>query len=338
MSASISLRARAGGTTRTLAQSRALRYNFPTMPGQFGLWDYLKAAFHNRWNVMALLSGTVLSLFSGHLDIALPLVAAAELLYLGSAVTNPRYQRLIDSKLNAAERERTSADMLQRFNQLLYGLDQDSREMFQKLRARCNCLAPGSAGGAGPGMDAVTEAHVEGINRLLWVYLKLLHTRRTLDRFLASIDDGELDRNEAEIRKRIAALPSQPAEEIAQKMRSSLEDTQATLAARKSNLKRAKDNFDYVEVELERISTKLTALSEMAMNRQDPAQITSSVDDVARSVESTEQAIGELQVFTGLTAEDSAAPPILSSPAALPLPSSGTSPQKFQNRNRMLDR
>jgi hypothetical protein len=35
------------------------------------------------------------------------------------------------------------------------------------------------------------------------------------------------------------------------------------------------------------------------------------VDDVARSVESTEQAIGELQMLTGLTTDDAEAPPIL---------------------------
>lgn len=311
------------------------------MPGRFGFGSYLKAAFLNRWNLLGFLGGSLAALIGPASDVTLPLVAAAELFFLGALVTNQRFQRAIETQADAKAREHTSADMLQRFNQLLYGLDQESREMFQQLRARCASLVgtPSADGEKTPpsGLDAISAAHLEGVNRLLWVYLKLLHTRRTLERFLHSIDEKELNRSAGDIAKRLAQLPADAAgaaDEIAQKMRRSLADTQATLTARKNNLKRAQDNYAYVEVELERIATKLTALAEMAVNRQDPALITNSVDDVARSVESTEQAIGELQVFTGLTPADDAAPPILDTPSLAPQRS--VTPPRMRQRGEQL--
>jgi hypothetical protein len=67
-----------------------------------------------------------------------------------------------------------------------------------------------------------------------------------------------------------------------------------------------------VQLELGRIGAKLSGIAELAVNRQDPRLLTDDVDDVARSVQATEEAIGELQVFTGLTDEDENAPEILS--------------------------
>ena len=101
---------------------------------------------------------------------------------------------------------------------------------------------------------------------------------------------------------------------MAEKKRKSLEDTLATVAARRDNIKKARENHDFVTLELERIAAKLNGIAELAVNRQDPGLLSHDVDDVARSVQATEEAIGELQSFTGLTVDDVAAPEILSAP------------------------
>jgi DNA repair ATPase RecN len=156
----------------------------------------------------------------------------------------------------------------------------------------------------------VSESQALGVNKLLWVYLKLLHTRMNLNKFLKSIDERDLDNQLAQSRSRIETVEKEngPSKE---KMLHSLQDTLQTIQARKDNFRKAKDNFEYVGLELERIATKLTALAELAVNRQDPATITTGVDEVAKSVETTEQTIGDLRVFTGLTAEDEVAPQIM---------------------------
>jgi hypothetical protein len=64
-------------------------------------------------------------------------------------------------------------------------------------------------------------------------------------------------------------------------------------------------------LELERIHAKLMVLAEMAINRQDLTTITSGVDAAARSVETTERTISDLNSFTGLGMEDETAPEII---------------------------
>jgi len=95
-------------------------------------------------------------------------------------------------------------------------------------------------------------------------------------------------------------------------MRRSVEETLKTHLTRRANFVKAQDNYEFIGLEMDRISAKLTALSEMSINRQDPSMITNEVDQVAHSVESTEQAIGELSMFAGISAEDEYAPQIVS--------------------------
>ena len=70
-------------------------------------------------------------------------------------------------------------------------------------------------------------------------------------------------------------------------------------------------NAEFVDVELDRIEGKIQALSEMAINHQDPDYISSQVDSVAESVAHTEDAMREMRHITGLTEEMGDAPDIL---------------------------
>jgi chemotaxis protein histidine kinase CheA len=279
-----------------------------SMAGQLHFGDYLKAAFTNRWNLLLLFGATVAAIIAPRTDIGLPLVLAVELGLITMLAANPRYQRLINSQHNADADQRVSQTMSKRFLELYQGLDEVARRQFETLRAKCEVLRTGQDATS---VTQFSDEQLSGVDRLLWVYLKLLHTRLKLQRFFRSTDKNEIENLEQSTRLRLDALPKESPEDITVKMRRSLEDTLATAVARRDNLKRAQQNSEFVELELERIAAKLTAVSEMAINRQDPAQITHEVDDVARSVESTEQAIGELQMLTGLTTEDTEAPPIL---------------------------
>src|ERR1700712_3806441 len=67
-------------------------------PKQAGVFRYLKEAFLFRWNLLLLGGAGAAAILSGHLDVALPLVAAAEVTYLAGLTTMPRFQRAIDVK------------------------------------------------------------------------------------------------------------------------------------------------------------------------------------------------------------------------------------------------
>jgi hypothetical protein len=266
---------------------------------------YVKAAFTIPWNLLAIGAGTVLAFLTGHPDIALPLVAAGEVAYLATTAGHSRFQNYVDNYL---DKKTGTVDGQKRFADLYMGLDVDRRELFDRLRMRC--LQLGELGSAGA-TEAIQEEQLAGVNKLLWVYLKLLHTKMRLEKFFASTDERDIDRTLKATQASLAAIPKDTTDPMQQKKKTSLEDTLATLEARKKNVARARDNQDFVNLELERIAAKLSGVVELAANRQDPGALTSEVDDAARSVQSTEQMIGELQMFTGLAAEEGDAPKIL---------------------------
>jgi hypothetical protein len=63
-----------------------------------------------------------------------------------------------------------------------------------------------------------------------------------------------------------------------------------------------------VQLELDRIDSKITSIAEMAVNRQDPGFITTEVDGVTESMQQTERAMADLQFLSGL-GEQEVAPP-----------------------------
>ncbi len=278
--------------------------------------EYMKEAFRNRWNLLFLGGATLAALISGRPDIGLPIVGALELGALVWAANNPRFQRAIYSRIGAVEAQRSNEAMMKRYDQLYRALDPASQEAFDALRARCESLrllAERSAADKNAGLDLITREQLAGLNRLLWVYLKLLHTRSTLDHFFRTTDQADLEKQLDAAKQRLASIPENATDGLEQKKRRSVEDTVTTIAARLENVQRARHNYEFVNLELERVKAKLEAVAELAINRQDPASVTDQVDDAARSVEATEQALNEMQAITGIGIDDLQAPAIIAS-------------------------
>jgi hypothetical protein len=243
--------------------------------------------------------------------VGLPILAAGELAYLATTAGHPRFQHYVDKVQGKNQQKQANAASGQRFQELYAGLDEASRAIWDGLRTKCAALGAGTPASLGA-LDAIAAEQVAGVNKLLWVHLKLLHTRMRLGRFLAQTDEREMDRSGEEARRRLAAMPAGAADPIVEKKRKSLEDLLATVKTRKENLARARQNYELVELELSRISSKLQGVVELAANRHDPGALTTEVDDAAASVAATEQMMGELAMFTGLTEDDVEAPEILS--------------------------
>lgn len=285
-----------------------------------GFGDYLKAAFLQQWNLLYLFGAVGVTILSpGIREVVFALAAAGELTLLAAMVGNDRFRRLVNSQAGNEENTRSSAELTRRFNTLYMGLSKESKDRFDALKHRCESMRAAGVSESdiadSGGIDKVAASQLQGVNRMLWVFLKLLHTHGALLQFLKSTDEREIIALEEAAKSKLSELPETADDDLTIKKRKSLEDTLKTALARKENLQHAKENLDYVQLELARIASKVAALSEMMVARHDPSMITSEVDDAARSVETTEQAIGELRMFNGLTAEDTNAPPILMQPA-----------------------
>ncbi len=102
-----------------------------------------------------------------------------------------------------------------------------------------------------------------------------------------------------------------------QRIRAALEDNLATNRNRLANVNKARDNYQLVELEIDRLENKIRSLSEMAVNRQEPEFITSEVDHVATSMVDTERTMNELEFATGFSTLETEPPELLRAKAVV---------------------
>lgn len=277
--------------------------------GGASLGRYVREAFLFRWNLLGFLGGAAAAALSPFPDVLLPLLGAAELLYLGGLVSVSRFRSAIDAKVHAAQRgevevEPGAAPSLQ---QILAGLEPASRRRFDALRARCVEMQRLAEGVRGHGAAGADDIRTPALDRLLWAFLRLLSSQQALQRFLAASDPATLQRDLDGLKGRQEQAKQRGDERIVR----ALTDAVATAELRLENHAKAASNSEFLGVELDRIEGKIQAVVEMAVSHQDADLISSQVDSVAASMAQTEQAVREINQITGLGEQLAEPPPIL---------------------------
>jgi hypothetical protein len=276
--------------------------------------DYLKEAFLFRWNLLFFLGGVAGAALTPLAGVVLPLVAAGELAYLTGLVSVPRFRAAIDAKVHAAAQAGGGptgpAALPVSLVAMLNGLPAEARTRFERLRTRCvqmRGIAAGVRGAAGDQGSTAEEIRTPGLDRLLWLFLRLLLSKAALDRFLQAMNEEEISAQLAALRTSLATAQGGGDDRIVK----SLQDSIASGELRLDNYGRAKKNAEFVSIELDRIEGKIRALAEMAVNRQDPDFLSNQVDSAAESMRQTEKAVSELQHLTGLADQLEEPPAIL---------------------------
>jgi hypothetical protein len=277
-----------------------------------GMTDYLKEAFLFRWNLLFFLGGTAAAAMTPFAPVLLPLVAAGEVTYLAGLVSIPRFRAAIDAKVHAAGKAGAPATGQPppiSLVSMLTMLPADGRTRFQRLHSRCVEMRGIAAGVRGASEDqgsAGEEIRTPGLDRLLWLFLRLLISKAALDRFLQTMNEQQISSKLDELRRSLEAAKGGD-----DRIVRSLQDSVASTELRLDNYTRAKKNAEFVSLELDRIEGKIQALAEMAVNRQDPDFLSSQVDSAADSMRQTEKAVTELQHLTGLADQLEEPPAIL---------------------------
>jgi hypothetical protein len=282
-----------------------------------GMSDYLKEAFFFRWNLLLLAGGTAAAALLPNSAVLLPLVGAGELTFLTALISVPRFRAAIDAKVHASRTATrgeavVAAPSTASLVSILAKLPPASRQRFQQLHGRCLEMRGIAAGVRGAAGDAdaggsAEEIRTPGLDRLLWLFLRLLSSKAALDRFLQTMSEKDLTARLDEVKKSLAAAQTGGDDRIIK----SLQDSVAMGELRLDNYGRAKKNAEFVSIELDRIEGKIQALAEMAVNRQDPDFLSSQVDSAADSMRQTEKAVSELQHLTGLADQLQDPPAIL---------------------------
>jgi len=287
----------------------------PPPPKTAEVKDYVREAFLFRWNLLFFLGGVTAAAIAPVASVALPLVLAAELSYLTGLISMPRFRSAIDAKVHAQAANNAAAGAgaspAVSIDAILDTLPTDDQARFRKLKSRCLDMRKIAAGvrGATRESEGSESLRTSGLDRLLWLFLRLLVSRTALDRFLATMSEKDVSDRLAQLRKDLS--PAQTAGD--DRVVRSLQDSIAMSELRLDNYARAKKNAQFVALELDRIEGKIQALSEMAVNRQDPDFLSSQADSAAESMRQTEKAVTELQHLTGLADELQEPPSILES-------------------------
>jgi hypothetical protein len=272
-----------------------------------GLAEYLKRAFLYRWNMLLFIGASAAAALSPWPDAIIPLVLAAEAAYLGGLISRPKFRDAIDAQVyKEAQAARTQGSAGgQSLAEIVTSLPPEARQRFDLLRARCLEMKAIARGVSSDRTSSTEDLSTSALDRLLWIFLRLLVSQQGLDRFLRSTSAAQIGSRLEEAKAKLASSAQD------ERIKHSLEDNIAAQELRLQNYKKAGENAEFVRIELDRIEAKIQALAESSVNRQEPDALTNQIEGVAESVQSTETAIRELQQITGLVDQMQGPPPIL---------------------------
>jgi hypothetical protein len=274
--------------------------------GRFGA--YLRTAFLNRWNLLFVGAGVAAALIAGFPGVILPLVAAGELYYLSSMLTNPRFRSAVEAQDAKARRAAEAAGARAAYERIRARLPKPLLDRFDQLRDHCLKLVELAGSMRGPDAGGPESGTLESLDRLLWGYLRMIWGAATLNEFLEHTDDGTIRSRITDLERRLAKLPAGGTDDQRQ-LRAALEDHLRTSRERLANIDEAKRKLDVVAAEIERLEAKIAALAESSVARRDVSDIAQRLDEVAEGMRRTDETMRQLQLPPEL--EEIAEPPAM---------------------------
>ncbi|MFD0892988.1 hypothetical protein KBB96_16330 [Luteolibacter ambystomatis] len=281
-----------------------------------GLGASLARAAKWHWNLLGVGAGGVFALLSGVPLGVLAILGGLELAYLGFLGLNPRFQRVLRGQ-KMVPRPQSVASSAQ-LEQLMSFLSTADTQRFAALRQRCSDLLElrRNMDSKEPGM--ADQFRGEGLDRMLWLFLKLLHQKSGLERFLATTSResiiAELSRSETQLKEAQGKQPG-GADGPESRLVTSIRERIATVRERLENHQQAGENWELVCAEIDKTEQQINRLCEVGMTLRDSGELAAQVDSISSSLQSSERAFADASV--GGLLLDEVPPPLLS--AALPV-------------------
>jgi len=252
-----------------------------------GIGDYVKEAFKVPYNVILLTGGILAGVISLHPGVVWPLVAAGEILYLATLASLPRFQAVVRVK-RAARQAAQAGDFVPA---LLGRLDPTRVQRFEQVSRRCVDLHRSLAREGRSEADEILESQQsQGVNKLLWVFLRTLVQEQILASFCTTMPRKEIEET---LRKTESALAQSG---VAEPMKAAYQENVQVLRGRLENLRRAEENLEAVGVRLVRVENSIMLIQEQALTRRDPAFVESEVRSVTEGLQSVEEMMRSMNI------------------------------------------
>jgi hypothetical protein len=267
-------------------------------------FDYIKAAFHQKVdfaglgpmpvNKMLLGVAAVLGFWNPGFWF---LGIAAEGLYLWLAANNKHYQKVIQASLLTVRKEILG----EKHSLVLKSLDSPSLQRYDRLAENCSGILKITGSEQPDSATGSKDLRISGLNRLLWMFLKLLSSRLRIIEIVKQTSEEELEKEIREISEKLPGVPDNSP------LHRSLQGTLDIQKRRMDNYHKAQESLMVIESELDRIEKQVTLLREEASVSSDPELVSVRLDGVMDSLSGTNQWMAEHDEFFG-PADESAVP------------------------------
>lgn len=256
-------------------------------------------------------------MLSGQPEVGLSLVAAGELAWLGFVGTHPRFRKFVDIQEHQKLRKGDAEEAATRMRRMLTSMPRGAQRRFQELKQQCEELRKITkqyqiAHADEFIDDTAVELRLEGLDKLLWLFLKLLHTENALNRYFETTNIDTIEHEIRQLKDRIEREADRPEQAQRERIVATLRANLETCEERKRNFNQARDSYELIKAEQRRLENKIRSLAEMGISQRKPAVLSDQVDSVAGSIQETEATLNELRFVTGFsTFEDEAVPEIV---------------------------
>lgn len=199
--------------------------------------------------------------------------AGLEAAYLTTLISTPRFQRLVDAR----ERSRMAGTAEQGRQELVHSLEPESRRRLAALEEkRSRVLDAARQSGAG---DFDIESTRDALDRMLWIFLKLLVARHQLLATRAEADAAGLEQRIAGLERDLAVEGTSAA------LRDSWAATLKLLRQRRENLDHCAESLKQVDSDLARIEAQVDLAVESTALRGGGALVSANLELASQALD-----------------------------------------------------
>jgi len=247
-----------------------------------------------HWHLLTLSALGAFAMLSGRFGMWIPFILAGEVAYLGFLGMNPRFQNILKGKSTLKKKPSTvtpSSESQSQLVQMIAFLSPENRSRFEHLRHRCFELIELRRKMEGSETQTVDSFRSTSLDRMLWLFLKLLHHQTGLIKFLSTAKEDDMleelnnarrDLDSAEIKNREKGLADS-------RLTVSIKERIQTIEERIENLHKANESLELVQSEIDKTEQQITHLCEVGMTVRDATSLGSQIDAISNSIRSSEQ-------------------------------------------------
>jgi hypothetical protein len=271
------------------------------MAVNLGLWAYIKAAFTARFLGMFVSPAWLIIAAFGFLGALVDpgfflIGAGVEFAYLFTIASHPRFQRIIQYRIQSELNVIEKAQWQERINKLILQLAEDDKKRFYNLENRCDSILDFYSTQLSLNAQLL-EHHSQSLNKLLWIFLQLLVTKQAV----VNLTQGTLYlKNRKSLEAKIQELEEQLNKpDIAAELKKSFESKRDIIKMRLQTLIEAEQKMTYITAEIDRIEQQVELIREQALISKDSQGMANRIDMVSSSLSQTSEWIKQQEGFLG---------------------------------------